>query len=152
MKSKLKPSNSFCDTLGIHIPKIKLALVTIYRPPKCPQFRLKECLETVRDWASSLETEGQPTATILISTDINLGFLENMNEEKLEATKEAIEKRTNIGKAVAGHKIQARMLIEFVEDHFPIQHKSENTRKEAFWILCFQMIKISSSNAHKFNM
>ena len=92
MKSKLKPSNSFCDTLGIHIPEIKLALVTIYRPPKCPQFRMKECLETVRDWASSLETEGQPTATILISTDINLGFLENMNEENLRLQKRQLKR------------------------------------------------------------
>ena len=137
VKSELKHSNSFCDTLGLHIPEIKLALVTIYRPPRCPQFKFKECLEMVKDWASSLETEGQPTPTILISGDFNLGFLENWDSEKLEATKEAIQKRTNNGKAVADYKIQARMLIEFVEEHFLIQHISENTRKQSILDLVF---------------
>ena len=112
-------------------------MVTINRRPKCPEFKFKEYLETVRDWVSSLEAEGQPTPTILISGDFNLGFLENWDEEKLEATKDAIGNRANVGKSVATDKIQAKLLIEFVEEHFLIQHISENTRKQSILDLVF---------------
>ena len=38
--AEFKHSNSFCDTLALHISKLDLALVTIYRPPGCPEFKL----------------------------------------------------------------------------------------------------------------
>ena len=137
VSSELKHSNSFCDTLGLHIPELELALVTIYRPPKCPQFKFKEALESVTEWITGLETQGKPTPTILISGDFNLGFLNNWNNEHIESTKNAIEKQTNVGKAVAEEKTQAKMLIEFVEEHFLMQQINEGTRKDRILDLVF---------------
>ena len=90
VSSELKHTNSFCDTLGLHIPEHNLALITMYRPPKCPQFRFKESLEEVQDWLSSLEKEGKPAPTVLLSGDFNLGLLDTWNPEHIESIKGAI--------------------------------------------------------------
>ena len=85
VSSKLKHTNSFCKTLGLHIPELELALITLYRPPKCPQFKFKESLEEVQDWLCSLEKEGKAAPTVLLSGDFNLALLEktSINVDKL---------------------------------------------------------------------
>ena len=137
VSSELNHSNAFCDSLGLHKPDLELALVTVYRPPKCPQFRFKECLEVVRDWLKDLELGGKQTPTILISGDFNLGFLNSWDPSQIEAIKGSIDKRSADGKNVAEDKLQAKMLIEFVEEHFLQQHVKEATRKENILDLIF---------------
>ena len=130
VSSELKHSNSYCESLGLHIPQLDLALVTMYRPPKCPGFKLKESLEEVRDWLASLEREGKPTPAIFLSGDFNLGFLEDWESEKFDEIKWAVDNRNKEGKTVAADRSQALMLVQFVEDHFLQQQIREGTRRE----------------------
>ena len=154
VNSELKHSNSYCDTLGLYIPQLELALITIYRPPKCPSFKFKECLENVRDWVGGLEVQGKSTPTILLSGDFNLGFLEDWNEDKIESTKQAINNQMKVGRGIAEDKLQAKMLIELVEEHFLIQEVNEGTRKERILDLVFSndmnlVLKISQISHSK---
>ena len=137
VSSDLKHSNSYCEALGLHIPQLKLALLTMYRPPKCPQFKFKESLKEVRDWLDSIEKEGKPTPTIFLSGDFNLGFLENWEAEQIEEIKGAVDTRKKEGKVVAAERAQAIMLVNFVEEHFLQQQIRESTRNEAILDLLF---------------
>ena len=134
--SELKHSNSFCDTLGLYIPKLDLALITIYRPPGCPEYKFKECLEEVSAWLQQLEAGISAAPTILMSGDFNLGFLNSWDVNTIEILKAgALFQRD--GRSASEEKKHALHFIEFVEEFFMIQYIDEATRKKNILDLIF---------------
>ena len=134
--SELKHSNSFCETLGLHIPKLDLALITIYRPPGCPEYKFKECLEEVTAWLQQLEGGHKAAPTILISGDFNLGFLDSWEPSTIEKLK-AGALCPRAGRAASEEKKQALHLVDFAEDFFLLQYVDEATRKQNILDLIF---------------
>ena len=134
--AEFKHSNCYCDSLALHIPLLDLALVTIYRPPGCPEFKFKECLEEVTAWLHSLEGGHNAAPTILMSGDFNLAFLHKWDGETIEAMK-AGTTCPRAGKSVAEEKKQALHLIDFVEEFFMTQYIENATRKNNILDLVF---------------
>ena len=134
--AELKHSNSYCETLALYIPQLDLALVTIYRPPGCPEYKFKESLEEVSSWLQGLEGGHRAAPTILMSGDFNLHFLHSWSGETIEALKaESICPRA--GRLIANDKRQALHLVEFVEEFFLTQFIEEATRKANILDLVF---------------
>ena len=75
VKSELRKSNSYCDSLILHIPQLNLVLVNIYRPPNCPENLFDETLEFTSDFFRSLETQEMCANTYLVLGDFNFPFL-----------------------------------------------------------------------------
>lgn len=134
--SEHKHSNAYCDTLGLHIPELDLALLTIYRPPGCPEWKFKECLEEVTAWLRRLEGGHSAAPTILASGDFNLGFLNSWDGATIEALK-AGTAFLRAGRAVGEDKKQALHQIEFAEDFFMTQYIDEGTRRKNILDLIF---------------
>ena len=134
--SEIKFSNGFCDILGLHIPELELALVTVYRPPCCPGWKFKEGLEEMAGWLRGME-EQTSAPTVLVSGDFNLGFLNSWDVNSIEAIKACASSRQAEGKAVSEDKKQALLLIDFAEEFFLQQYVDEGTRQQNILDLIF---------------
>ena len=137
VSSEFKHSNSYCDSLGLYIPELDLALITVYRPPGCPCWNFKESLEEITTWLRGLETKGNSTPTILVSGDFNLGFLNSWDFKTIEELKAKSSNRAGDGRSVAEDKKQALFLIEFAEEFFLAQHIDQGTRRQNILDLIF---------------
>ena len=78
VKTEVKESNSYCDSLLLHIPQLNLVLVNIYRPPNCPENLFKETMDHVSDFFRNLETQEN---TYLVMGDLNFPFLKFSDSE-----------------------------------------------------------------------
>jgi len=134
--SDFKFSNGFCDILGLQIPELDLALVTVYRPPGCPGWKFKESLEELTQWLRGLEAAGA-APTLLVSGDFNLGFLNSWDVNSIEALKASTSSRQADGGRVSEDKKQALMLIDFSEEFFLQQFIDEGTRRKNILDLIF---------------
>ena len=70
------------EYLCTYISDLKLALVTIYRPPSCTSNSFRKCLDEVDDWLRKMTSKKNETK-IIINGDFNLGFLESWDEDKI---------------------------------------------------------------------
>ena len=70
-------SNNFVEVQCLVVPSIDLALITIYRPPRCPTLKFKEAISWTRAWLGDLEQGSRPLPAILLSGDLNFGFLKD---------------------------------------------------------------------------
>ena len=136
VSSEHRFSNGFCDTIGLFIPELDLALVTVYRPPACPGWKFKEALEEITAWLRQLEGKSS-SPSVLVSGDFNLGFLKSWDASSIESIKSSSSSRSADGKAVSEDKKQALFLIEFAEDFFLHQHIEEGTRRQNILDLIF---------------
>jgi hypothetical protein len=64
-------SNNFCESTMCFVPTLKLALITIYRPPSCPSDKFYEVIDNVRTWLEAFEKDGQLLPSIIITGDFN---------------------------------------------------------------------------------
>ena len=77
-------SNSYCESSAQHIPKLKLCLINIYRPPNCPSIYFQETLGLVEDFLEGLGGD-QGAPSIILTGDLNLPFIREWNRPALEA-------------------------------------------------------------------
>ena len=120
-------SNSYCESSAQHIPKLKLCLINIYRPPNCPSNYFQETLELVEDFLEGLGGE-QGAPSIVLTGDLNLPFIRNWNRPALEALCAKVAERENSRQSTAADQRQAVMLIQWAERHFMEQYIKESTR------------------------
>ena len=75
VKSEVKDSNSFCHSLILHIPQLKMILANIYRPPNCPEPLFTQTLEYASSFLRNMECNYQRANDYLIFGDFNFPFL-----------------------------------------------------------------------------
>ena len=126
VKSVLKHSNSYCDSLGLYLPELSLALLNVYRPPGCETDKFKETMDEMKTFIEAIETDknSTPTPTIICGGDFNLGMLGAWKSEDIEAFKSSVTKRTKVDK----DKEQAVILVDFAETFFMEQVVKAGTR------------------------
>ena len=56
VKSELKDSNSFCDSLILHIPQLNLVITNMYRPPNGPEALFIQSLDHAASFLRCLES------------------------------------------------------------------------------------------------
>ena len=71
VKKELSHSNSFCEISAQNIPKMRLCLINIYRPPNCTTIHFQETLGLMKTFLQEVDDEeGMPS--IILTGDLNL--------------------------------------------------------------------------------
>ena len=120
MKSILQNSNSYCESLTLHLPQLNLVIVNVYRPPSCPESLFFEAMENVRIFLNNLELKNQNANTYLLVGDFNFPFL--------KAGKDSTTLNENIGDKSSSEKKQAKFLLDFADEFFMEQYIKKPTR------------------------
>ena len=128
VKEQLSHSNSYCESLALHIPELNLCLINIYRPPNCPKVHFEETLSLLSQFLSGLDQNQSATPTVLLTADMNLPFMKDWSRPALEKFCAKVAQQENSNQTTAQDKKQAVQLIEFAEKHFMIQYIDKGTR------------------------
>ena len=141
VKTELKDSNSYCDSLILHIPQKNLVLVNIYRPPNCPEILFSQTLEFTSSFFRNLEEHGQCSNTYLVVGDFNFPFLQfSDNENFIGRIKKCENCTINLLEQCShnsSQKKQAEKLLEFSNEFFLTQYIRKPTRNRNILDLCF---------------
>ena len=139
VKSELKDSNSYCDSLALQIPQLNLVLVNIYRPPSCLEDMFTKSLEATTNFLNGLEESGKCVNTYLVVGDFNFPFLKFSDSEfsvnNLKKCNLCYDKSECVH--TSSEKRQASKLLEFSEEFFLDQYIKKPTRKQNILDLCF---------------
>ena len=129
VKTSIQESNSYCDSLILHIPQLNLVLMNVYRPPGCPEIIFNQTMEHAASFLRNLEEGNQCANTYLLMGDFNFPFLKAGMQE------------TNLGENTRGNisseKSQARTLISFADEFFMEQYIKKPTRNRNILDLVF---------------
>ena len=121
-------SDSTSESLCLYISNMNMIMITIYRPPNCDKISFKNNLSSIDRWIEKI-MKNHCDATICVTGDFNLGFLENWSHSAInDFVQKASERLENISK-IAENKIQALELIEFCEKWCLFQQIEEYTRQ-----------------------
>ena len=138
VKSKLKDSNSFCDSLILHIPQLNLVLANIYRPPNCPEEMFSQTLEFSSSFFRNLEEYHQNASTYMVVGDFNFPFLRFSESENCINNLKC--QKCSTGKVCShssSEKRQAQRLLDFSNEFFMEQYIKKPTRNKNILDLCF---------------
>ena len=136
VKSVVKDSNSFCDSLILHIPQLNLVLANIYRPPNCPEVMFAQTLEYASVFLRNLEDGQNCSNTYLVFGDFNfpfLKFLKDGNFADLRCNKCAAKQ---ICPHTSSEKKQAQRLLDFSNEFLMDQYIRKPTRNKNILDLC----------------
>ena len=106
-------SDSYCEAVMVFLPEPNLTIITVYRPPRCPEDNFTQCLTEVSNFIAKLENP-----EVLMVGDFNFPYISwkdgNMNTEQ----------RLNIEVSSAEH------FLNFTDEHFLFQVVEETTRDD----------------------
>jgi len=136
VKEELSHSNSFCEISAQNMPKLRLCLVNIYRPPNCPTVHFQDTLVQLETFLQGLEGE-QGMPCILLTGDLNLPFLRDWSSSALETFCSRVAERENSSRSTADDQRQAVMLIHLSQRFYMEQMVRENTRQNNLLDLVF---------------
>ena len=123
VRSSIKDSNAYCDSVILHIPQLNLVLMNIYRPPNCPEAMFNETMEHVGNFLRNLEDEVQCAFTYLLVGDFNFPFLEAGD------MKTSLDENIRVNSS--SKKLQSRTLLSLANEFFMEQlHKETNQGKK----------------------
>ena len=111
------------------VPSLKLALVTVYRPPSCPTDKFIDVIDHVRNWLEAFENDGQLFPSVILTGDFNFPF---MNCWDLSDTT-GLRSRSGIQ---SQDRLQAIHLLELMDSFMLEQTVTEATRNLAVLDLC----------------
>ena len=141
VKTELKDSNSYCDSLILHIPQMNMVLVNIYRPPNCPEILFSQTLEFISSFFRNLEVQEQCSNTYLVVGDFNFPFLKfSENGSFIEKIKKCGNCSLNLSDNCihgSSQKRQAEKLQAFSDEFFLDQYIKKPTRNQNILDLCF---------------
>ena len=120
VKSIMQESNSFCDSLVLHLPQLNLVLINVYRSPSCPETLFSENLETIRNYLNTMENKNQCAQSYLLVGDFNFPFL--------KVGRDSTTLKANIGNKSSSEKKQAQSLLDFTNEFFMEQYVRKPTR------------------------
>ena len=125
VKTFVKDSNSYCDSLILDIPQLNLVLINIYRPPNCPEILFNQTMEHTSNFLRNLESYNQRANTYLVVGDYNFPFLKDgkMSENK--------------SSSASSEKKQANTLHNFANEFFLEQYITKPTRNKNILDLVF---------------
>jgi ribonuclease P/MRP protein subunit RPP40 len=112
------------------VPTLKLALVTVYRPPACPTVKFNETIDRIRNWLESYEKDGQLFPTVILTGDFNFPFMNCWDESDTTGL------RTRSG-IQSQDRLQAIHLLDLIDTYMMEQTVSDGTRNLAVLDLCF---------------
>ena len=142
VKLEVKDSNSFCDSLILHIPQLNLVITNLYRPPNCPEELFVQTLEQSAVFLRNMEASSQRANDYLILGDFNFPFLNFKNDSS--RINESILKNTckhchDIQQCqhTSSERRQAQALLNFAEEFFLQQYIKKPTRKQNILDLVF---------------
>ena len=122
-----RTSNGYVELLMIKLPKLKVIVTTIYRPPQTPSEKFQEALTTIKN---TLNSEDAPAPSIVIVGDFNFPFL------KYKRIGNNTYTQTN-GQGTKEDKTQVKMLLSLADEFALTQEISENTRQNSCLDLMF---------------
>ena len=129
VKASIQDSNTYCDSLILHIPQLNLVLMNVYRPPNCPEVLFNQTMEHNANFLRNLEEGHQCANTYLLMGDFNFPFLKAGIQE------------TNLNEISNGNtsseRKQARTLISFANEFFMEQYIKKPTRNKNILDLVF---------------
>ena len=137
VKSEVKDSNSFCDSLILHIPQLKMILANIYRPPNCPEPLFTQTLEHASSFLRNMECNYQRANDYLIFGDFNFPFLNFKDGEHVlnNTCKRCSE--INLCSHTTSERRQAQCLLNFANEFFLQQLIKKPTRNQNILDLVF---------------
>jgi hypothetical protein len=136
VKSEIKDSNSFCDSLILHIPQLNLIIANIYRPPNCPEALFVQTLEQVSNFLRNMESSSQRANDYLILGDFNFPFLNFKKGDNLNINKTILRNNCNQCEEIhhckhtSSERRQAQSLLYLAEEFFLQQFIKKPTRKQ----------------------
>jgi hypothetical protein len=124
VKSEVKDSNSYCDSLVLHIPQLNLVLANIYRPPNCPEALFVQTLEHISVFFRNLEDHEKCANTYLIMGNFNFPCLKfSENEINIDGMKKChLCTKVQSCSHTSSEKKQAQKLLEFSDEFFLEQY------------------------------
>ena len=137
VKNEFSHSNSYCESLALHIPELNLCLINLYRPPNCPTIHYQETLNLLSNFLLTIEGKSGIAPIILLTSDMNLPFIKDWRRPALEAFCAKVANQEGSNKTTADDKKQAKLLIDFAEEHFMVQYMDQSTRLENILSLVF---------------
>jgi hypothetical protein len=111
------------------VPSLKLALVTVYRPPSCPTDKFIEIIDQVRNWLEAFEKDGQLFPSVIMTGDFNFPFMNCWDSSDTTG----LRSRSGIQ---SQDRLQAIHLLELMDSFMMEQTVSEATRNLAVLDLC----------------
>ena len=137
VKTEIKDSNSFCDSLVLHIPQLDIVLANIYRPPNCPEAMFAQTLEYASVFLRNLEDHQKCANTYLVVGDFNFPFLSFQEDGNLALNKCNKCVAEKFCTHTTSEKRQAQMLLDFSNEFFMEQYIKKPTRNKNILDLCF---------------
>ena len=139
VKSEAKDSNSFCDSLLLHIPQLNLVLVNIYRPPNCPEALFAQTLEFTSVFLRNLEDHANCANTYMVVGDFNFPFLKFSNSQNFVNNISRCQNCSadEVCSHMSSQRRQTQKLLEFSEEFFLDQVIRKPTRNQNILDLCF---------------
>ena len=125
---KLSRSDSTTDFLCMYIQELKLALITIYRPPRVSSSSFHKCLHAVDGWMKAL-TKEICDARFIVTGDFNLGMLESWTAASINKLVDSTSQRIENDFDISIDKEQALNLLEFADRWVLSQKVQEATRE-----------------------
>jgi ribonuclease P/MRP protein subunit RPP40 len=112
------------------VPSLKLALITVYRPPACPLDKFIDVIDNIRNWLETFERDGQLFPSVILTGDFNFPTMNFWDESDIAGL------RSRIG-TQSQDRLQAIHLLDLMESFMMEQTVTETTRINAVLDLCF---------------
>ena len=129
-------SDSMTKFLCCKINDLNLAVISIYRPPDCTTKSFSDCLLKIDSWINKI-IEKDINTKILLTGDMNLGFLKEWNNSDIFNFKEWSIGKINNNKNLNIKKQQALILINYTDKWLISQRVSDFTRKDKILDIIF---------------
>ena len=104
-------SNGTVEWMVLHLRKLNIVFITMYRPPSCETDKFKSILQII---SNEIEKLGTPSPTVIICGDCNFPIID-------------WNKMVPFGGSSAA-RVQAEAFLEFNNEHFLQQYVQEPTR------------------------
>ena len=82
-----------------------MAILTVYRPPKCPTKYFKDTLEEINGWIDTLNAENKENPRIILNGDFNMPDMEMWSEIEICDLLESVNNRIDNGNTVSDTNI-----------------------------------------------
>jgi exonuclease III len=125
-------SNDYCEYLACYIPRLKTALITVYRPPSCPINKFKEAIDCINTWLELFENHGQLFPNLILNGDLNFKSMNFWESHDIYNLRDRAHIRT-----LSIDSQQALLLLDLVDQHMMQQIVKEPTRGDAVLDLLF---------------
>ena len=129
-------SNDFYYMTGVFLSNRNVAIVSIYRPPACPNQKFQDVISYIDKWLNII-ISSYDTPIVYITGEFNLEFLEDWINDLIQLYCDSVVCRLSEDEVVANNKIQAQELIQFTEKWNLTQFVKEPTHLDNILDLIF---------------